>query len=487
MAEWKVHLLDDLDGVRRRIEKTSQYISDMLDAVKDRIAIERYFADALASAAMPAPDDCYPSVGCGAFVFGDHARRRAEHSRRFAANLESLAPGLAALLELSNEVLAPILAEGLRIQKELHQEYRAHDSAVVAFDATARVADAAALRAMRIPPEPRARLKAAEAARATGEREKSYAAAVAGVNRKRAETAAALEPVMDSLEAAENRRLASAEEIWRNFLAFELEFTKSAEFDLNATLAGACAEREESDARNFLKSEIDQVTLKKGKPPGRESLAVEMTPLTWQELQATMPSGRSPAPAFSPAPAPAAVETDAAARDWLLAFLGPRVSGPTLELSEADFSTLEKSATEILDLALRLKNFEAARIIWESSRKIFGEEMLHAKIHEHAIFNETAFWEDAAAATVADHFLLPQRRRSLGAEISLFEFLHVKIEEFPVLAAAFGLSADFTKNLVLRVLDSHAEILGSEKSFFEAAMIGAAPPVKVGKPQRPPK
>ena len=483
MTDWKASLLDDFDGVRKRIEKTSRFITNMLDCVNRRILIERSFADALSSASMTSAEDCYPSIEAATFVLGDHSRRRAEHSRRFAANLESqVVPAISAILEHADEVLVPMISEGSKIQKDLHQEYRAHDDAVISFDASSRVADAAGGRALRVPPEPRARLKAAEAARLAGERERLYAAAVAAVNKKRAVTASALEPVMDALETAEKKRLQAAEDAWRNFLAFEIEFTKSSEFDLNSTVKAACAEREISDSAKFVVSEVADFTAKRGKPPGRNSFEVEMKPLTWLELQATMPAGPSAPPAF---PAPCTGKTDAAARDAIVEFLRPKILQGTkeLNLTDEEFQEIKRTALESLDA----KNLEASKLICAISRKIIGTQSLHAEIHDHEYFNLSLFWEEMAATCVADFFIQPQRKRALAEsrELPLFEFLHVPIEQFPELTDAFGLSRDFTRDLVLRVLDSQAELVGENRSIFEAAMFSSAAPLKVGKPVRP--
>lgn len=483
MTDWKTALLDDFDGVRRRIEKTSRFITSMLESVNKRINVERSFADALSASSLPSYDDCYPSISAANFVLGDHSRRRAEHSRRFAAALESqVAPAISAILEHADEVLVPMIAEGSKIQKELHQEYRAHDDAVISFDASSRVADVASGRALRVPPEPRARLKAAEAARLASERERLYAAAIAAVNKRRAVTAAALEPVMDALETAERKRLQAAEDAWRNFLAFEMEFTKSSEFDLNSTLKAACAEREISDTANFLTFEVAEVTTKRGKPPGRTSFDVEMKPLTWLELQSTMPAGPSVPPAF---PVPSTGKTDAAARDWIVAFLRPKITDGVTEvqLTDEEFQELKKSTLEFLDA----KFLEAAKLICAICRKIIGTQNLHAEIHEHEYFNLSLFWEEMAATCVADFFVQPQRKRSLAGstEILLFDFLHVPIEEFPALTDAFGLSPDFTRDLVTRVLDSHAELVGDSRAIFEIAMFSTSTPLKVAKPVRP--
>ena len=161
-----------------------------------------------------------------------------------------------------------------------------------------------------------------------------------------------------------------------------------------------------------------------------------------------------------------------------------------LQLGSEDFSNFCQTAVEILDLNAKLKNYEAAKILFLVSRKLRGEqETVHAKIHEHGIFNETAFWEEIVSTLITETFIFPQRCRSLAgsSDLPLFEFLNFPLENFPASADAFGLAPDFTRDLISRLLDSHSELLGVERQRFEACLIPTpSAPLKVGKPLRQP-
>ena len=468
---WKENLLEDFEGIRRRVERTSSQISLMYDNLLKRVASEKMYAASCLNVTVP-PGDVYPLVVSCNFAISGFAGQRAKNSLRFVEGVErEVLPALAALKEVENEVLAPLLTEGTKTMLSLQKEYRNHDDAVIGYDAACRVADNAiasisdsqsSVGTTAPTSSVRKRMRAAEACRLANERADDYARAVASVNSRRKEVVLTLDPLIDSLQQTETSRLIELKSIVGKLLVFEMEEIKNNEFDLKQVIKSIS---DEGNSDIFVESEIADFSKRRGRAPGRQGLEGATPVLTWKKLQITMPAGISKN------------QSDGVDRSLcveiynsLARFFAPnRPIDAIISVSADELDSLVPIFQKAFDSAQAGDGYEAARLVWALAPKIFVDESprraLIVSIYNHPILNQSVFWEEMLSGIICEEFIYSHRERGNleTSEKNFLLFAQVDWAAVPALAEEWGLGVEGLLQLALKVEISHKELLVGER------------------------